>query len=251
MVKVRKPQGKGRSSPKKKPVKGGEESGVEDVPLVKPELTIPQYVNDIKNKIHRREMVQKLQRKAKKEKKKFKAEQRKLGVPKEVPKTIESMREPDQTTVDEANQDEMEEVDLDLNTDELSKYFEHSYEPKVLITYADNANKRAQSFGRELCKIIPNSHSFFRKRAPIKKVVESCKEKGEYTDIIVINEDMNKPNGMLLIHLPDGPTAHFRISNVKMSRKLHIKVDRKEFTKHRPEVILNNFTTRLGYTVSR
>jgi ribosome production factor 1 len=249
MVKVRKPQGKGRSNLVKKPAKGGDEAP--DVPMAKPEQSIPQFVNDIKNKIHRRELVKKMQRKVKKEKKKYKAEQRKLGVPKEVPKTIESMREPDQTTVDEANEDDMEEVELDLNTDELSKYFEHSYEPKVLITYADNANKRAQSFGRELCKIIPNSSSYFRKRASIKKVVESCKEKGEYTDIIVINEDMNKPNGMLLIHLPDGPTAHFRISNVKLSRKMHIKVDKREFTKHRPEVILNNFTTRLGYTVSR
>jgi len=107
-----------------------------------PDFTIPQYVNDIKNKILRREMVQKLRRKATKEKKKIKAERKKLGEPKGVPKTIESMREKDETTVDEANEDEMEEVQLDLETDELSKYFEHSYEPKVLVTYADSSNKR-------------------------------------------------------------------------------------------------------------
>ncbi|CAB3375074.1 Hypothetical predicted protein [Cloeon dipterum] len=222
-------------------------------PAAKPDFGIPQYVNDIRNKILRRELVQKLKRKAKKEKKKLRAELAEKGVPKQVPRTIESTREKDETTVQipETTEEDLEEVQLDLQNDELSQYFEQSYEPKVLVTYADNANKKSVSFGHELCRIIPNSHSFFRKRASIKKIVESCKKEGSYTDIVVINENMNKPNGLLLIHLPDGPTAHFRLSNVKLSRKMHIKVDRREFTQHRPEVILNNFTTRLGYTVSR
>ena len=54
---------------------------------------------------------------------------------------------------------------------------------------------------------------------------------------------------MLVIHLPEGPTMHFKLSNVKITTDL--KRDHKEFTDHRPEVILNNFTTRLGLTCSR
>lgn len=54
---------------------------------------------------------------------------------------------------------------------------------------------------------------------------------------------------MLVVHLPDGPTAHFKMSNVKITPEL--KRSHKEFTDHRPEVILNNFTTRLGHSVGR
>ena len=71
----------------------------------------------------------------------------------------------------------------------------------------------------------------------------------KYTDVIVINEDNRVPNGLLLSHLPDGPTAHFKLSNVKISKE--IRRDYREITAHRPEVILNNFTTRLGHTVAR
>lgn len=54
---------------------------------------------------------------------------------------------------------------------------------------------------------------------------------------------------MLIIHLPDGPTAHFKLSNVKITPEL--KRSHKEISKHRPEVILTNFTTRLGCTIGR
>ena len=54
---------------------------------------------------------------------------------------------------------------------------------------------------------------------------------------------------MLVVHLPDGPTMYCKLSNVKITPEL--KRSHKEITEHRPEVILNNFTTRLGHTVAR
>lgn len=70
-----------------------------------------------------------------------------------------------------------------------------------------------------------------------------------FTDMVIIHEDNKEPNGLLLIHLPDGPTAHFKLSNVKTTNEL--RKSHKEFTKHRPEVILTNFTTRLGFSIGR
>lgn len=52
-----------------------------------------------------------------------------------------------------------------------------------------------------------------------------------------------------MIHLPDGPTAHFRVSNVKITTELRKR--HQAITAHRPEVILNNFSTRLGLTIGR
>lgn len=73
--------------------------------------------------------------------------------------------------------------------------------------------------------------------------------KENYTDILIINEHKKEPDGLLVIHLPDGPTAHFKLSNVKITTEL--RKHHKEISNHRPEVILNNFTTRLGLTIGR
>lgn len=70
-----------------------------------------------------------------------------------------------------------------------------------------------------------------------------------YTDILVVNEYRKEPDGLLVIHLPDGPTAHFRLSNVKITPEL--RKNHRDITTHRPEVILTQFTTRIGLTVSR
>lgn len=54
--------------------------------------------------------------------------------PKKIPKTLESLREPDETVVDEAD----EETAFDLQNDVFSTYFNKSYVPKVLITSSAN-----------------------------------------------------------------------------------------------------------------
>lgn len=97
-------------------------------------------------------------------------------------------------------------------------------------------------------RIIPNSKSLYRNRSGVKKMVKSA-IKNNYTDIVIINEHKKEPDGMLVIHLPDGPTAHFRLSNVRITTEM--RKSHKAITDHRPEVILNNFTTRLGLTVGR
>ncbi|KAG8236312.1 hypothetical protein J437_LFUL015939 [Ladona fulva] len=195
--------------------------------------SIPSYIGDIKNKSALKE----------------KAKEKKNGIrKKETPKTIESMREKDETATAELKVEEKEEMNLDIDNDDFSTYYMKSYEPKVMITFSDNPEKKSRVFGRELTRIIPNSLARYRNRSGIKKMVRSCIAKG-FTDIVVINEDMKKPNGLLVIHLPDGPTANFRLSNVKITKDL--KRNHKEITNHRPEVIMNNFHTRLGHTVAR
>lgn len=99
-----------------------------------------------------------------------------------------------------------------------------------------------------MTRIIPNSISLYRHRSGVKKIVKSAIKK-EFTDIVVINENRKEPDGLLVIHLPDGPTAHFRVSNVRITTEL--RKSHKAITEHRPEVILNNFSTRLGLTVGR
>ncbi|XP_063227266.1 probable ribosome production factor 1 [Bacillus rossius redtenbacheri] len=206
-------------------------------------------LNCIKNKRRRREAVKKVLQ-AKKKLKKDARKQKRKGVearPRQTPRTLESTREKDPAMVDALGDSESEEYQYLLAHDEFSSYYNKTYEPRVVVTFSDNPHTKVRRFGRELCRIIPNSVCLKRNRASVKKMVQSCTERG-YTDVVIINEDRKIPNGLLLIHLPDGPTANFRLSNVKLMAEL--KRD-KEVTAHRPEVILNNFQTQLGTTVSR
>ena len=213
-------------------------------------------ISQIKNKIRRNEEWLKLKREKKKEKRARqearKAEAEALGdeaPPKLVPKTIDSMREYDETTVGgKEGTEEDEEVEHDIVNDEFSTYFAKSYEPKVLITCSDNPHSRTIAFIKELTRMIPNSEPKWRKNASVKKIVKDSIKK-EYTDIIIVNEDNRNPNGLVVSHLPDGPTAQFKLSNVKITKDLH--KDWRQISAHRPEVILNNFTTRLGHGVAR
>eukprot|EP00092_Neocalanus_flemingeri_P024450 GFUD01026513.1.p1 GENE.GFUD01026513.1~~GFUD01026513.1.p1 ORF type:complete len:380 (-),score=114.96 GFUD01026513.1:30-1169(-) len=213
-------------------------------------------ISEIKNKIRRNEEWIKLKREKKKDKRARQDARKKeaevLGdaaPPKLVPKTIDSMREYDETTVGgQEGTEEDEEVEHDIGNDEFSEYFAKSYEPKVLITCSDNPHSRTIAFIKELTRMIPNSEPKWRNHASIKKMVKDSIKK-EYTDIIIVNEDNRNPNGMVVTHLPEGPTAHFKLSNVKITKDL--RKDWRQISAHRPEVILNNFTTRLGHGVAR
>lgn len=162
-------------------------------------------------------------------------------------KTIESTREPDSTIIgNNAPEEIISEITGDIDTDELSSYYAGEYEPKVLITFSEKPVKRSRTFASQLCKVIPNCIKCPRNNASIKAIINQS-IKRDFTDILIINEDRYEPNGLLLIHLPEGPTAYFRLSNVCTSSKKQVR----EMTNHRPEVMLNNFNTRLGQTIAR
>ncbi|CAI6364836.1 unnamed protein product [Macrosiphum euphorbiae] len=188
-----------------------------------------------------------------KNKKKIQKRDRKLrkasGDPKQVPRTIENTREPDSTVLhsdDEDYDQKTQDLAAEFEHDEFADYYSNLYKPKVLITYKEKPLRKVREFGKILTEIVPNSVRIFRRDASVKETIQAAINKG-YTDLIIINEDRNEPNGLILVHLPDGPTAYFRLSNVIFPNKRQ----RKEFTDHRPEVITTNFTTGLGKTVAR
>ncbi|KAK0075427.1 hypothetical protein PV325_006916 [Microctonus aethiopoides] len=205
--------------------------------------------NHIKCKAVRQMKVQKMMKERAKAKKDMKKQRIQEGKPKGIPHTIESLREKDETMIQgDIDDEDNAELKAELMNDEFAAYYRKDYEPKVLISYSDNPTRKTRIFGRELTRIVPNSISLYRNRSGVKKMVKSAIAK-EFTDIIIINENQCQPNGMLVIHLPDGPTAQFKLSNVKITPEL--RRSHKEITEHRPEVILTNFSTRLGHTIGR
>jgi len=57
-----------------------------------------------------------------------------------------------------------------------------------------------------------------------------------------------KINGLLHCHLPEGPTCLYRLTSLVLSKKIR---NHGRATSHYPELILNNFSTRMGHRVGR
>ncbi len=114
-----------------------------------------------------------------------------------------------------------EEVLQDEQTDEFSNYFDRQVPPKVLLTSSNKASLQTNLLLRELSKFIPNSEVKLRRGIDVKKIIPQCIER-EYTDLLVVNEDRKMPNGLMVVHLPNGPTALFKLTNFK--RGFDIKV---------------------------
>lgn len=160
-----------------------------------------------------------------------------------IPRTIENTRELDETVC----LPDDEELFAGNDADEFSSILKRELIPKVLITTCRFNSSRGPAFISELLSVIPNAHYYKRGTYDLKKIVEYANNK-EFTSIIVVHTNRREPDALLVMNLPDGPTAHFKLS------KLVLRKDIKNHgnpTSHEPELILNNFTTRLGHRVGR
>ncbi|CAI4039466.1 hypothetical protein SMKI_08G1330 [Saccharomyces mikatae IFO 1815] len=157
-----------------------------------------------------------------------------------VTQTIENTRVYDETINGEVEGDE----------DDLMRYFNSNSNepPKIFLTTNVNAKKSAYEFANILIEVLPNVTFVKRKFGyKLKEISDIC-IKRNFTDIVIINEDKKKVNGLTFIHLPEGPTFYFKLSSFVEVKKI---VGHGRPTSHIPELILNNFQTRLGQTVGR
>ena len=164
-------------------------------------------------------------------------------VPKQATKTIDSMREKDETLFDE-NDKEIKEA---LENDEYKNYFNNEYSPQVLLTTSIAHTGGIFRFIKELKNFIPNSYFYYRKKFDLGTIMKSSIEKG-FTDILVVTERLRKPYKLLLIHLPSGPTMEFKLFNVVYQDEIK---GHGTSAGHNPELMFRNFKTTLGYRVQR
>lgn len=118
--------------------------------------------------------------------------------------------------------------------------------PQILITTSINSTLHHQA--ETLVGLFPNakyvrrsSHRYGHKFSV--KEIAAFAAKREYTTLVVLEEDLKQPSGLVIVHLPIGPTFHFTITNWYEGKSIpgHGRP-----TSHIPELILNNFTTPLG-----
>ena len=187
------------------------------------------FKSEIRNKEVRTKLYLKDKKEKLKAKKKSKLENK--DKPKQTPKTIENQRVKDETYI--ANDIENDaELQLDLSTDELSRHLNRaqrpvdmdenefnaangekdasangeevevdeedeknlSNDPKILITTTEiTISFKTYKLCRELARVLPNAHYFYRKNVRLSKVIPEA-IKRLYSAIIVINENRKEPS---------------------------------------------------------
>lgn len=240
-------------------------------------------LNDIKNKLKRQELFGKIKHEKNKERHKLRKQRekeesenpelREKRLKENVPNTIDNMRvkddsidweknnvvvqdsneieikEEDQEDIDNAEEEDEEEEPSE-KIDELMRLLKVGLDglapPKIVLTTNTNAKKMAYEFANSLMQIFPDVKFVKRKYGiTIKEMCKFCNNRG-YDFLMIINEDKKKITGLTVIKLPIGPSFYFKISSYVNSKQI---VGHGNATSHIPELILNNFQTKLGKTV--
>lgn len=162
---------------------------------------------------------------------------------KPIPKTKERLRRSDITIVEKDDPEIMK----DEADDEFSQFFKTKANPKVLVTTGEHPCFRTKQLVKEILWLFPNAVYRPRRSYTLAEITQYCINR-EFTDLIVISDRLKEPFNVLISHLPEGPTANFRVSNFLTHAQLNDPAPR---TAHYPELIFKNFDTRLGRRIAR
>lgn len=120
--------------------------------------------------------------------------------------------------------------------------------PRVVITTSRAPSSRLSQFAKEIRLIFPDAQRLNRGNIVVSELVAAARANG-MTDLIVLHENRGQPDGLIVSHLPFGPTAYFNLRNVVMRHD----VDPKELgtmSEAVPHLIFHGFDTRLGRRIA-
>lgn len=120
-------------------------------------------------------------------------------------------------------------------------------EPRVCVTTSRDPSSRLKQFAKEVKLLIPNATRVNRGNSRVDSLMESCKQQ-EFSDVVVVQETRGEPDGLVVCHLPLGPTAFFSLSSAVLRHDLH-DPPAAPMSEAYPHIILNNFSTDLGRRV--
>ncbi|XP_050399207.1 U3 small nucleolar ribonucleoprotein protein IMP4 [Patella vulgata] len=118
-------------------------------------------------------------------------------------------------------------------------------DPKIIVTTARDPSSKLKEFAKEVKLLFPNSQRINRGHYDIKQLIEACRA-NSVTDLVIISEHRGTPVGLIVCHLPYGPTAYFSLFNVIMRHDIpEVGTMSEAF----PHLIFQNFSSKLGNRV--
>ena len=100
---------------------------------------------------------------------------------------------------------------------------------------------------KEINIIIPNCVRANRGNIVIKDLVKAC-QNNDYTDLIILHENRGTPDGLILSHMPYGPTVYFGLYNVILRHDIKEEIDK--VSEAYPHLIFDGFKTRVGERIT-
>jgi len=160
-------------------------------------------------------------------------------------------------------QDKFDRLNYDIKADDVhtkeigkkTKFLDDEYalagvkDPRILLTTSRDPTNKLSRFVKEMKLCFPNSIRINRGNIGTKYLISMARNTG-FSDIIIFHEHGGIPDGMILCHLPYGPTAYFSLKDVLARHDLP-KGSLTPLSEQTPHLIFNNFSTMLGERVTR
>ena len=125
-----------------------------------------------------------------------------------------------------------------------NEYYTNSLnEPKILVTTSRHPSQRLTQFLQEIRIIIPNSIRVNRGNIVLKDIIKACKQ-NDFSDLIILHENRGNPDGMIISHMPNGPSVYFGLFNVVLRHDIDDDIDK--VSQSFPHLIFNGFNSKLG-----
>mmetsp|Transcript_7895 Transcript_7895/g.10205 ORF Transcript_7895/g.10205 Transcript_7895/m.10205 type:complete len:288 (+) Transcript_7895:57-920(+) len=159
-------------------------------------------------------------------------------IPTELHEEEESLRK------DLAWEDERTLTQADSLDDEYA--FAGVRDPKICVVTSRDPSSRLKAFAKEVKLLFPNSQRVNRGNHKVDEIIEACRS-NEFTDIVMVQETRGEPDGLIISHLPFGPTAYFTLRNVVQRHDIENCGTMSEAF---PQLILNNFESTIGTRVA-
>ena len=159
-------------------------------------------------------------------------------IPTELKREEEQLRK--EVELEDVHTREYGNLEKGVNDDE----YKNAPEAKLLLTTSRDPSSRLLQFCKELKLLFPTSSRINRGSQILPDLVELGKT-SEFTDIVIVHEHRGEPDGLVISHLPFGPTAYFGISDTVMRHDVK-DANLPKVSEQFPHIICENFTSELG-----
>lgn len=115
-------------------------------------------------------------------------------------------------------------------------------DPKIMITTSRDPSAKLKQFAKELRLLFPCSQRLNRGSYEFSHLMDACRA-NNVTDLLVVHEHRGVPDGLVVSHLPHGPTAYFTLSDIVMR---HDIPNIGTMSEAYPHLVFHNFKSKLG-----
>ena len=117
---------------------------------------------------------------------------------------------------------------------------------QILLTTSRDPSTKLAQFAKEMKLVFPNAQRMNRGSQVMSQIVDASRNH-DFTDIVLVHEHRGEPDGLVICHLPFGPTAYFGVVNAVSRHDIRgggqaLPNVKEEY----PHLVMDNFTTPLG-----